>query len=153
MKPFSSKRGLFFTVKGPRALPTFHTDTPPRAPPPPPRLFGRPPTVIFSHPPRAGGGWVRVEFGSARGPFTVKKRPLFDENALMGEVPRRTSLVPLAFPCFFFTLFNRGVFYRRAFRLPGAGGGSFPLYGGTFARSYSVSKHPTTLCNSCTTVP
>ena len=35
------------------------------------------------------------------------------------------------------TLFNRGG-NRRAFRLPGAGGGSFPLYGGTFARSYSV---------------
>ena len=27
-----------------------------------------------------------------------------------------------------------------AFRLPGAGGGSFPLYGGTFARSYSVPR-------------
>ena len=26
-------------------------------------------------------GGVRVEFGSARGPFIVKKRPLFDENA------------------------------------------------------------------------
>ena len=37
------------------------------------------------------------------------------------------------------TLFNRGG-NRRAFRLPGAGGGSFPLYGGTFARSYSVSN-------------
>ena len=43
-------------------------------------------------------------------------------------------------PCFtlFSTLFNRGG-NRRAFRLPGAGGGSFPLYGGTFARSYLVS--------------
>ena len=39
----------------------------------------------------------------------------------------------------FSTLFNRGG-NRRAFRLAGAGGGSFPLYGGTFARSYSVSK-------------
>ena len=37
------------------------------------------------------------------------------------------------------TLFNKGG-SRRAFRLPGAGGGSFPLYGGTFARSYSVPK-------------
>ena len=54
----------------------------------------------------------------------------------MEEVPRRTSLVPLAFPLFY-ALFNRGG-NRRAFRLPGAGGGSFPLYGGTFARSYSV---------------
>ena len=36
------------------------------------------------------------------------------------------------------TLFNRGG-SRRAFRLPGARGGkSFPLRGGTFARSYSV---------------
>ena len=42
-------------------------------------------------------------------------------------------------PCvpLFCTLFNKGG-NRRAFRLPGAGGGSFPLYGGTFARSYSV---------------
>ena len=45
-----------------------------------------------------------------------------------------TPCVPL-----FCTLFNRGG-NRRAFRLPGAGGGSFPLYGGTFARSFSVSK-------------
>ena len=44
-----------------------------------------------------------------------------------------TPCVPL-----FCTLFNRGG-NRSAFRLPGAGGGSFPLYGGTFARSYSVS--------------
>ena len=44
----------------------------------------------------------------------------------------RTLCVPL-----FCTLFRRGG-NRRAFRLPGAGGGSFPLYGGTFARSYSV---------------
>ena len=36
------------------------------------------------------------------------------------------------------TLFNRGG-NRRAFRLSGAGGGSFPLYGGTFARSYLVA--------------
>ena len=45
-------------------------------------------------------------------------------------------------PCFplFCAFFNRGG-NRRAFRLPGAGGGSFPLYGGTFARSYSVSTN------------
>ena len=55
----------------------------------------------------------------------------------MEEVPRRTSLVPLAFPLVS-TLFNRGGNKER-FRLPGAGGGSFPLYGGTFSRSYSVS--------------
>ena len=46
----------------------------------------------------------------------------------------RTPCVPL-----FCTLFNRGG-DRRAFRLPGAGGGSFSLYGGTFARSYLVSN-------------
>ena len=39
----------------------------------------------------------------------------------------RTPYVPL-----FSTLFNRGG-NSRAFRLPGAGGGSFPLYGGTYA--------------------
>ena len=45
----------------------------------------------------------------------------------------RTPCVPL-----FCTSFNR-VGNKERFRLPGAGGGSFPLYGGTFARSYSVS--------------
>ena len=45
----------------------------------------------------------------------------------------RTPCVPL-----FSTLFIRGG-NRRAFRLPGPGGESFPLYGGTFARSYSAS--------------
>ena len=45
-----------------------------------------------------------------------------------------TPCVPL-----FCTSFNGGE-NRGAFRLPGAGGGgSFPLCGGTFARSYSVS--------------
>ena len=56
----------------------------------------------------------------------------------MEDVLRRVSLVPLAFPCFVLC-FGRGG-NRRVFRLPGAGGGSFPLCGGTFARSYSVSK-------------
>ena len=46
----------------------------------------------------------------------------------------RTPCVPL-----FCTSFNR-VGNKERFRLPGAGGGSFPLYGGTFARSYAVSK-------------
>ena len=50
----------------------------------------------------------------------------------------RAPCVPL-----FSTLFNRDGSIR-AFRLPGAGGGSFPLYGGTFARSYSVSISSTT---------
>ena len=45
----------------------------------------------------------------------------------------RSPCVPL-----FCTSFNR-VGNKERFRLPGAGGGSFPLYGGTFARSYSVS--------------
>ena len=48
----------------------------------------------------------------------------------------RTPCVPL-----FCTSFNR-VGNKERFRLPGAGGGSFPLYGGTFARSYSVSICP-----------
>ena len=47
----------------------------------------------------------------------------------------RTPCIPLC--C---TLLNRDG-NRMVFRL-GAGGGSFPLYGGTFARSYSVSKDP-----------
>ena len=47
----------------------------------------------------------------------------------------RTPCVPL-----FCTSFNR-VGNKERFRLPGAGGGSFPLCGGTFARSYSVSKN------------
>ena len=49
----------------------------------------------------------------------------------------RTPCVPL-----FCTSFNR-VGNKERFRLPGAGGGSFPLYGGTFARSYSVSNFET----------
>ena len=48
-------------------------------------------------------------------------------------VPRMHPLRPL-----FCTLFKKSG-NRRAFRLPGAGGRSFPVYGGTFARSYSVS--------------
>ena len=56
----------------------------------------------------------------------------------MEEVPRRTSLAPLASPCFVLCLIGMET-NGRAFRLPGAGRGSFPLCGGTFARSYSVS--------------
>ena len=53
---------------------------------------------------------------------------------------RKFRAVPRSYPLrsLFCTLFNRGGNKER-FRLPGAGGGSFPLYGGTFARSYSVS--------------
>ena len=45
-------------------------------------------------------------------------------------------------PCvpLYCTSFNRGG-NRIAFRLPGARGVSFPLYGGTFARSCSVSRN------------
>ena len=93
-KAFSSKRGLFFTVKGLRAIPKFHTDPPPRPP------FGRPPTGIFSKHPcgegPGGGGLFVWSLGSARGPFTVKKRLLFVENALLfkaqllrGKFPQR----------------------------------------------------------------
>ena len=49
-------------------------------------------------------------------------------------------------PCvpLFCALFNRGG-NRGAFRLPGAGGGSFPLCRGTFARSCSMSN----FCDLC----
>ena len=56
--------------------------------------------------------------------------------------PDRSSAPYLACtPCvsLLSTLFNRGG-NRSAFRLSGAGGGSFPLDGGTFARSYPVSR-------------
>ena len=47
--------------------------------------------------------------------------------------------VPRLYPLrsLFCTLFYR-VGNKERFRLPGAGEASFPLYGGTFARSYSV---------------
>ena len=48
----------------------------------------------------------------------------------------RTPCVPLVS-----SSFNR-VGDKERFRLPGAGGGSFQLYGGTFVRSYSVSRKP-----------
>ena len=56
-----------------------------------------------------------------------------------GNEWRKFRVVPRLYPLrsLVCTLFNEGG-NRRAFRLPGAGGGSFPLYGGTFARSYSV---------------
>ena len=57
----------------------------------------------------------------------------------MGEVPCRTLLAPLAAPCFVHRLIGwkqKGFldFFTRG------GRGSFPLYGGTFVRSYLVSK-------------
>ena len=45
------------------------------------------------------------------------------QRKLMEEVPRRTSLVPLAFPCFVLCL--KGVDTEGLFRLPGAGGDHF----------------------------
>ena len=53
---------------------------------------------------------------------------------------RKFRVVPRSHPFRPLVLYfvNRGG-NRRVFRLPGAGGGSCPLYGGTFARSYSVS--------------
>ena len=59
----------------------------------------------------------------------------------MEEVPRCTSLVPIAFPCCLRCLI--GVETERLLDYEGRAGGSFPLYGGTFARSYSVSKKGT----------
>ena len=56
----------------------------------------------------------------------------------MEEVPRRTSLVPLASPCFVVRLIGVETEALLDYQ-GGGGGGSFPLYGGTFARSYSVS--------------
>ena len=58
-----------------------------------------------------------------------------------GNVWRKYRVVPRAYPshpliCAYFHRAGN----KERFRLPGAGGGSFPLYGGTFARSYSVSK-------------
>ena len=88
-KAFSSKRGLFFTVKGPCALPKFHANPPPLFSTPPHRRVGRGTENPSRGSPKRGGGGgegrgrgVSVwNLGSARGPFTVKKRPLFDENA------------------------------------------------------------------------
>ena len=85
IKAFSSKRGLFFHGKGASRAPKFHTDPPPQ--PLPTRGW-----VAENHStgsPKeagggggAGGGGVSVwNVGSARGPFTLKKRPLFDQNS------------------------------------------------------------------------
>ena len=76
-KAFSSKRGLFFTVKGPCALPKFHTDHPPSLPAPP---HGGAGGVLLKIPKRGGrgrgGGMVSVEFGErARPLYREKKAP------------------------------------------------------------------------------
>ena len=78
-KAFSSKRGLFFAVKGPRALPIFHTDTPPPGHPPP--LVAPYWDFQLTPPPPAPceegrGGGVCVEFGErARPLYSEKKAP------------------------------------------------------------------------------
>ena len=56
----------------------------------------------------------------------------------MEEVPRRTSLVPLAFPCVVLCLIR--VETEGLLDTTRGGRGSCPLYGGTFVRSYSVSS-------------
>ena len=63
-------------------------------------------------------------------------------NHSMAEVPRRTSLAPLASPYFVHCVKRvetEGLSSTRG------GRGSFPWYGGTFARSYLVS----TLSRQC----
>ena len=88
--------------------------------------------------PRKGRVWGRKgPVGRGRKERIKDAQKMVSFCQWMEEVPCRTSLVPLAFPCFR-TFFIRGG-NRRAFRPTGVGGGSFPLYGGTFARSYSVS--------------
>ena len=55
----------------------------------------------------------------------------------MEEVPRRTSLAPLASPCSstsFIGVETEGLLDYQG------GRGPFPFYSGTFARSYSVSN-------------
>ena len=56
----------------------------------------------------------------------------------MEEVPRRTSLVPLAFPCFVLCLI--GVDTEGLLDYQGRAGSISILYGETFVRSYSVSS-------------
>ena len=86
----------------------------------------------FSPPPVRRFSWKKSRMPTMTG------RPGYRTMEMIGgsSAPylTRTPCVPL-----FCTSFNR-VGNKERFRLPGAGGGSFPLYGGTFARSYSVSK-------------
>ena len=90
----------------------------------------------------------RIPRNSPRAPrmaFSLRER--FSMPSMTGRPGHRTmemnggSSVPYlaCTPCvpLLCTLFNRGG-NRIAFSLPGAGRGSLPLYGGTFARSYSV---------------
>ena len=103
-KAFSSKRAFFFHGKGAsRASQIPHRHRPP---PPPPLSF---PAGIFSNPlfvgRGQGGGGSVWNLGSARGPLTVKKRPLFDENAfrkslIPGGLTRNTKVRQIAVFCF-----------------------------------------------------
>ena len=77
--------------------------------------------------------------------FTTKFHAQYDLTSGVldnGNEWRKFRAAPRLYPlrALVCTLFNQGG-SRRAFRLPGAGGGSFLLCGGTFARSYSVSKN------------
>ena len=84
--PFSAVFSAVFNVgqvKGPRALPKFHTaPPPPLGPSPKSHWWGLPILKRGGGAGGGGGGSVCVELGNARGPFTVKEGPLFDENAL-----------------------------------------------------------------------
>ena len=67
------KKGLFFTVKGPRALPKLHTDAPPPLPPPP--LFWETSYWDFQYPspPSCGegpGGGFAWNLGARKAPLT-----------------------------------------------------------------------------------
>ena len=96
LKGFFVEKGLFFHGKGASRRSPNSTQTP-VAPPPPPALptppFLETTTEIFSKPTPSvnpppcgegpGGAGVRVEFGERASPFTVKKRPLFDEKPFL----------------------------------------------------------------------
>ena len=64
----------------------------------------------------------------------------------MEEVPHRTLLAPLVSPCFALRLVR--VETEGLLDFQGTGGCSLPLYGGAFARSYSVSIRGGGTCES-----
>ena len=77
------EKGPFFHGKRPSRAPQIPHG--PRAYPPPSRAWGLLKIPVGGLPKEGGGrGAGGGNLGSARGPFTVKKRPLFDENALLG---------------------------------------------------------------------
>ena len=73
-KAFSSRRGLFFAVEGPRALPKFHTNRPP---PPSPRGGGLLKIPVGCLPKEGRGSVFSMEGGGGE--------CLFDENAFKGD--------------------------------------------------------------------